>query len=84
MKWLVSLLLVVALGDSLAAQDSVPPKPKFKRQPNVIVVEEIDAIRTEVNTAHDIIQRLRPSFFALGAPAPSATRPAAPPRPPPR
>ena len=25
MKWLVSLFLVVALGDSLAAQDSVPP-----------------------------------------------------------
>lgn len=83
MKWLVSLFFVAALGDSLAAQDSVPPKPKFRRQPNVIVVEEIDAIRAEVNTARDIIQRLRPSFLrtrgassfgnaASGTPTPTA------------
>ena len=49
----------------------------------MIVVEEIDAIRTEVNTAHDIIQRLRPSFLrtrgassfgnaASGTPTPTA------------
>ena len=50
----------------------------------MIVVEEIDAIRTEVNTAHDIIQRLRPSFLrtrgassfgnaASGTPTPTPT-----------
>ena len=49
--------------DPLVAQDSVPPKPQFKRQPNVVVVEEIDAIRTEVSTAHDIVQRPRPGFL---------------------
>ena len=62
-KWFASLFLVVALGNPLAAQDTSTPKPKFKRQPNVIVVEEIDAIRTEVSTARDLIQRLRPSFL---------------------
>ncbi len=62
MKWLASLFLVVALGDPLAAQDTTKA-PKLKRQPNVIVVEEIDAIRTEVSTARDIVLRLRPGFL---------------------
>ncbi len=63
MKWLPSLLLIAALGDPLAAQDSPGATPKVKRQPNVIVVEEIDVIRTEVSTARDLVQRLRPGFL---------------------
>ena len=82
MKWLASLFLAAALSHPLSAQDTLPTKPKFKRQPNVIVVEEIDAIRTEVSTARDLIQRLRPGFLrsrgassfgnaANGSPTPS-------------
>ncbi len=83
MKWLMSVMLIAVLGDPAAAQDSPAAKPKVKRQPNVIVVEEIDAIRTEVNTARDLVQRLRPGFLrnrgassfgnaASGTPTPTA------------
>lgn len=76
MKWLMSVMLIAVLGDPAAAQDSPAAKPKVKRQPNVIVVEEIDAIRTEVNTARDLVQRLRPGLLRqCGQRHPHANRP---------
>lgn len=62
MTRLASLLFFVALAEPLSAQDSAP-RPKLKRQPDLIVVEEIDPIRSEVQTARDIVQRLRPGFL---------------------
>jgi len=63
MKWFATLFLVAWMAVPVAAQDSAVAKSKFRRQPNVIVMEEIDAIRNEATTALAIVQRLRPNFL---------------------
>lgn len=68
MKTLMLLVLACGCALPLSAQDSAaatatksPSKPK--RRPDVISIEEIDPIRTEVTTAYDLVQRLRPNFL---------------------
>jgi hypothetical protein len=63
---LAALTLICA---PLAAQDTVENKPKKpKRQPNVISLEEIEAVRDQTDDAMGIIQRLRPQYLrARGA-----------------
>ena len=61
-------LALLALASTAWAQDSTPRKPGLKREANVISFEEIDAIRAQVSTAFDVVQRLRPQFLrARGA-----------------
>lgn len=44
------------------------PDQKIKRQPNVIVREEIEKVSSEAANAFDVVQRLRPQFLrARGA-----------------
>ena len=48
------------------AQDSAKTaKPKIKRSPNVISLEEIEQIRAEAPDAYAIVQRLRPQYFRV-------------------
>jgi hypothetical protein len=42
-----------------------PTKAASKRQSNVISSEEIDAIRSEVPDAYQVIERLRPQYLRL-------------------
>jgi hypothetical protein len=58
---LVSLLTLLA-GPALA-QDTTGVKPKLRRLPNLISVEEIESIREVVPTAYDVVQRLRPQYL---------------------
>lgn len=62
MKWLLSLALVIGFAVPAAGQDSTKTQ-KRKRDPNVITLEEIDAIRTELSNAHEIVSRLRPQYL---------------------
>ncbi|MBL8989275.1 MAG: hypothetical protein JNJ80_23570 [Gemmatimonadetes bacterium] len=73
MKTLVTLALLLAFALPAVAQDSTS-KSKPKRRPDVISIEEIDAIRTEVATAHDIVQRLRPNFLRGRGPTSTGSR----------
>lgn len=62
MRLLISLVVMVAVAWPAFAQDTTKTQ-KRKRDPNVISLEEIDAIRNEVHDAHQIVSRLRPNFL---------------------
>ncbi|MBM4187308.1 MAG: hypothetical protein FJ206_08360 [Gemmatimonadetes bacterium] len=62
MRWFLSLVLLVGFAVPVVGQDSVKTK-KRKRDPNVITLEEIDAIRSELSNAYEIVSRLRPQYL---------------------
>ena len=60
MKTLLRLFLlaaVVAVPVELSAQDA--PKPKIKRSPDLITLEEIQASAPNAQTAYDVVRQLR-------------------------
>jgi hypothetical protein len=55
--------LLAFLAGPAPAQDTTGVKPKLRRLPHLISVEEIESIREVVPTAYDIVQRLRPQYL---------------------
>ncbi|MEO8451371.1 MAG: hypothetical protein ABI647_16375 [Gemmatimonadota bacterium] len=62
---LVTALLIAGVTAGALAQDSSPPKITIaiKKQPNVITLDEIRAIRNQIHSARDIVDQLRPQFL---------------------
>ncbi len=60
------LLLAVALflPAAVHAQDSAKAKPKIKRNPDVISVEEIEAA-SDAQDAYQLVKRLRPLWLTM-------------------
>jgi hypothetical protein len=69
MKTSVVLLLAVVLAvpAGLCAQDST--KPKIKRSPDLITLEEIQAFAPNAQTAYDIVKQLRSLWLQQRGPS---------------
>lgn len=61
------LALVVALPAALSAQDA--PKPKIKRNPDIISLEEIQAFAPNAQTAFDLVKQLRSLWLQQRGPS---------------
>ena len=55
--------LLLLLPAALAGQDSAKAKPRIKRTPDVITVEEIDAAPSDIQDAYTLVTRLRPNWL---------------------
>jgi hypothetical protein len=67
---MTGLLLAVALSApaALSAQDTSTQSPKIKRHPDVISLQEVDALPPDVRDAYEIVIRLRPAWFKTRGP----------------
>lgn len=61
--WAAAVLVLIPAV--LAGQDSTKAKPKIRRLPDVITVEEIDAAPPDAQDAYTLIERLRPNWFRI-------------------
>ena len=64
---LVTAVILLGLAAGAEAQDSGPPKLTItiRRQPDVITLDEIRAVRDQVRSARDIIDQLRPQYLRV-------------------
>lgn len=67
---MAGLLLAAALSApaAICAQDTTRQSPKIKRHPDVISLQEIEALPPDVRDAYEIVTRLRPAWFKTRGP----------------
>ncbi|HEV8357743.1 MAG TPA: hypothetical protein VGQ17_13405 [Gemmatimonadales bacterium] len=69
---LLLILAATALPAALAAQDSTKPQAKapakLRRDPELISQAEIAAAQ-DIQTAYDLVKRLRPNWFSIRGPS---------------
>lgn len=66
-RCLLLLAVVMAVPAGLSAQD--PAKPKIKRSPDLITLEEIQAFAPNAQTAYDIVKQLRSLWLQQRGPS---------------
>jgi hypothetical protein len=61
---LLFLAVALLLPATVYAQDSAKAKPKIKRNPDVISMQEIEA-STDAHDAYELVKRLRPLWLTM-------------------
>jgi hypothetical protein len=61
---LLFLAVALLLPAAVYAQDSAKAKPKIKRNPDVISMQEIEAT-TDAHDAYELVKRLRPLWLTM-------------------
>lgn len=67
-------LLALLIPAGLRAQEPERDQPKFRRNPELISAEEIDAAGVDLRTAYELVERLRPLWMRQTRGASSMTQ----------